>query len=118
MMVRSGGIQWPPLTLREYQIEAMETAVYPPGLEYPILGLAEEAGEVAGKYAKVIRDQHGELLPHDRMAMKKELGDVLWMLAAIAHELGYSLDEIGGDNLLKLADRKQRGTIQGSGDDR
>ena len=106
------------MNLNDYQQKALETAIYPEGtqkgLEYTILGLASEAGEVAGKYAKWIRD--GGEYPMDDIA--KELGDVLWMLACCAWEHGYSLEEVAQMNLDKLSSRKERGVLQGSGDDR
>ncbi len=106
------------MTFNEYQREAMKTAIYPKGLHYPVLGLTEEAGEVAGKLAKIIRDKGGEITTDDKVAIGKELGDVLWMCAAIAEELGFSLESVAEANILKLASRQERGVISGSGDNR
>ena len=85
---------------------------------YPTLGLANEAGEVAGKIKKIFRDKGGVIGDAERDALKSELGDVLWYLAQICTELGLSLDEVAAANLEKLASRQARGTIQGEGDTR
>lgn len=85
---------------------------------YPTLGLANEAGEVAGKVKKLFRDKGGQIGEADREALKQELGDVLWYLAQIATELGLSLQEIAEANLDKLFSRLERGQIKGEGDNR
>lgn len=85
---------------------------------YPTLGLASEAGELAGKVKKIFRDKGGVIGPEDREALKYELGDVLWYLAQIATELDLSLREVAEANLEKLFDRLERGAIQGEGDHR
>ncbi|RIH88001.1 nucleoside triphosphate pyrophosphohydrolase family protein [Calidithermus roseus] len=85
---------------------------------YPTLGLANEAGEVAGKVKKLFRDKGGQIGEIDREALKQELGDVLWYLAQIATELGLSLQEIAEANLDKLFSRLERGQIKGEGDNR
>ena len=103
------------MRFNEYQEEASKTAIYPEQYKivYPALGLAGEAGEVAEKVKKHIRD--GVLNVED---LKKELGDVLWYLAAIASDLGLSLDDVAESNLQKLRSRQARGVIGGSGDNR
>lgn len=106
-----------------YQYETGKTAIYPNDTEseavnYTLLGLANEAGEVLGKWKKVIRDKGGELDYESRKDMAKELGDVLWYLARAADELGYMLGDIAIANLKKLEDRAERGVIGGSGDSR
>ena len=109
------------LTLNRYQEGALETVVYPrqgDNLVYPILGLNGEAGELAEKLKKIIRDQDGEATPGKKEELARELGDVLWYVAACAHELGFELDDIARHNLDKLADRDQRDQLQGSGDNR
>lgn len=117
------------LDFNEYQKKAHETASYPCGTIgedahavnylYPALGLAEEAGEVAGKYAKAIRDNNGVVFDHDReTAIIKELGDVMWFVAELATCLGVKLEDVAQKNLDKLASRKARGVIHGNGDDR
>jgi NTP pyrophosphatase (non-canonical NTP hydrolase) len=107
--------------LNEYQEAALNTAVYPnqgANFAYPALGLAGEAGEVADKLKKVIRDNGGVLTDPVRDAVAKELGDVLWYVSVLAHEMDYSLEEIAQTNLDKLASRQERGVITGSGDNR
>lgn len=110
------------MTLDEYQKGTESTAKYPGkgnGFPiYPALGLASEAGEVADKIKKALRDDNGILTPERRSDVSKELGDVLWYVAQCSTELGLSLDEIGRANLEKLASRKNRGKISGSGDNR
>lgn len=85
---------------------------------YPTLGLANEAGEVAGKVKKIFRDKGGFISDADRQALKQELGDVLWYLAQICTELGLTLEEVAEANLTKLASRQERGQIRGEGDGR
>lgn len=85
---------------------------------YPTLGLANEAGEVAGKVKKLFRDKSGQISEEDRQALKYELGDVLWYLAQICTELDLSLQEVAEANLTKLFARLERGTIGGDGDKR
>ena len=77
-----------------------------------------EAGEVADKVKKVIRDRGGVFDADTREAIKLELGDVLWYVAQLASELGYDLDEVAEANLQKLSSRAARGRIGGSGDQR
>lgn len=105
------------LTFVEFQEKAKGTAVYPQGtdegLYYAVMGLAGEAGEVANKVKKLIRD--GILNPS---VVLDELGDVLWYCAAVASELDGDLSEVAQNNLDKLYDRLDRGVVQGSGDDR
>ena len=111
-----------------YQEKAHETANYPSGTIgkeahavnyiYPALGLAEEAGEVAGKFAKAVRD-NGGVFDCDRItSVSKELGDVLWFVAECCTVLGISMNDVAEQNIKKLADRKARGVISGSGDNR
>ena len=83
---------------------------------YPTLGLANEAGEVAGKVKKIFRDKGGFISDADRQALKQELGDVLWYLTQICTELGLTLEEVAEANLTKLASRQERGQIRGEGD--
>lgn len=108
------------MTLNEYQEFTSTTAVYPvdEGLWYTALGLAGEAGEVAGKVSKIIRDRNGIPTELDKKEIAKELGDVAWFLARLADELGYELAEIIDDNAAKLISRKERGVLGGSGDNR
>lgn len=108
------------MTLNEYQNKALETAQYPEAhrIIYPTLGLTGEAGEVSDKVKKVLRDFKGDFSEDRRRELAKELGDVLWYIATLSHDLGYSLEEIGEMNYAKLASRKQRGVIGGNGDNR
>jgi len=103
------------MNLSDYQDQAVDSAIYPRdyAITYPILGLVGEAGEVAEKWKKSLRDGVFDI---DNMA--KELGDVLWYLANISNDLGLDLGVIAQKNLDKLADRKARGVIQGNGDNR
>jgi len=109
------------ITLDEYQKRALTTYSREDqgsqiGIAYTSLGLVGEAGEIANKTKKILRgDYNAESIRDDLAA---ELGDVLWYLAVVAHEFGLSLNDIGQANLTKLASRKARGVIQGSGDHR
>ena len=109
------------MDFNEYQQAARETAQYPDmgrNIYYPTLGLAGEAGEVAEKIKKLMRDNDGIMTTERREALKKELGDVLWYVAAMCSELNLSMGQVAGDNVAKLRDRKSRGAIQGDGDNR
>lgn len=112
-----------PLSFHDYQSEAITTLIYPGsgeilGLSYVTLGLAGEAGEIAEKVKKIIRDKGGELSQVDRVELIKEVGDVLWYAAALCHELGGSLADTAQLNIDKLNSRKERGKLGGSGDNR
>ena len=112
------------MQLEDYQKLALSTAVYPKGLLgllYTTLGLAGEAGEVADKVKKIIRDSedpHAELSEEKRMEIAREVGDVLWYVATLSNELGFNLNHIATMNVNKLMSRKKRNMIQGSGDNR
>ena len=108
------------MTVNEYQEKAVSTAIYGAGskVNYPILGLVGEAGEIANKYKKVLRDTNGEMSPEQNIALRDELGDVLWYCAALAKDLGTDLQTICEMNLAKLAARKAANTLHGSGDKR
>ena len=108
------------MDFKDYQDKAQSTAIYPyeHKILYPALGLAGEAGEVANIVKKSIRDKDGLWSPEDRNAVAKELGDVLWYVAMVAADLNLDLDEIASGNIKKLLDRKNRGKLKGSGDDR
>ena len=103
-----------------YQQVAKQTAIYPreQAIIYPTLGLTGEAGEVANKVKKIIRDdgyKNNESLVQEISA---EIGDVLWYIAVLADDIGCKLSDIANANLEKLANRKKKGTIHGSGDTR
>ena len=109
------------MEMNSYQSAARKTAVYPDvgrNPIYPTLGLTGEAGEVADKVKKVIRDREGVFDADTREAIKLELGDVLWYVAQLSSELGYELNEVAEANLQKLSSRAARGCIGGSGDQR
>ncbi|MEK7647901.1 MAG: nucleoside triphosphate pyrophosphohydrolase family protein [Patescibacteria group bacterium] len=109
------------MTFQEYQEKSKLTAMYPAfgaGYVYPALGLASEAGEVAGKIKKIIRDFNGVVDAERKEQLRAELGDVLWYTAQLALQLDLSLDDIAEANIAKLLSRKDRGVIQGSGDAR
>lgn len=107
----------------DYQIATRETDAYPTdhGLALKALGLAGEAGEVANKVKKIYRDDQfyegtDRIYEQTRCEIFDELGDVLWYVAQVADELGFNLKEIAQANLDKLASRKERGVLHGSGD--
>jgi len=104
--------------MNEYQLKAGATDLQDGNLIYHVLGLTNEAGEVAGKVKKNIRDKGNVWDQVDRDALAQELGDVLWYLSRVASAVGYTLEEIAQMNLDKLASRKERGVIGGSGDNR
>ena len=109
------------MDLNDYQAAALSTAVYPnqgANFAYPALGLAGEAGEVADKLKKVIRDNDGVLTDQVRDAVAKEIGDVLWYVSVLAYEMDYDLNAIAQINIDKLASRQHRGVLSGSGDNR
>lgn len=108
------------MKLNEYQKSALETATYPEEYQvlYPSLGLAGEAGEVADKVKKVIRDDGGVMSEEKRQAIAMEIGDVLWYCAVLAHDLGFDLSKVAEMNIKKLRSRKERGVLGGSGDNR
>lgn len=98
-----------------------ETAIYPnrgKNIIYPTLGLSGEAGEVAEKVKKIIRDHKGVVTPEFKQEIVKELGDVLWYVAALSSELGVTMEEVAKLNMVKLLSRKKRGVISGNGDNR
>lgn len=123
------------MDFNEYQNKASSTAVYPFSVEvvYPALGLANEAGEVAGKIKKILRGDgltvatasnlpanqfFKELSTEKQLELVYEMGDVLWYLSALATDLGFSLEEIAQANIAKLFDRKERDVLKGNGDNR
>lgn len=108
------------MEMNEYQRQAAASAIYPRTMRgvYPTLGLTGEAGEVAEKVKKVIRDHGGEFSEEAKLEIAKELGDVMWYVAAIAGDLGFSLEQIAQLNLEKLASRQSRNRLHGSGDNR
>ena len=109
------------MTAEFYEMKAGQTAIFPKykALEYLALGLTSEAGEVAGKVKKLIRDgEDMEGFELKKIAIASEIGDVLWYCAMMAKEVGVPLNDIMKENLKKLHGRKVRGTLHGSGDNR
>ena len=109
------------ITGTEYQEKACSTAIFPKekATEYLTLGLTGESGEIANKVKKFIRDG----APPDEYEAKRieigyEIGDVMWYCAVLAAEMGMDLGHVMENNLRKLADRKARGALSGSGDNR
>lgn len=122
-----------PMTMTEYQKRTHETAVFPTcfvadrkedtGMVetrwvYCALGLVGESGEVAEKLKKVLRDNNGVISKEAKNLIAKELGDVLWYVSELATAVGLDLEYIACHNIQKLADRAERGVLQGSGDTR
>ena len=116
------------MTFDEYQKLAMRTDVLgdgtatdnvlEPAFIAKILGLPGEAGEVTEKFKKIIRDKGGTLTEEDKKDIAKELGDVLWYVAAISSYMGVKMNQIADTNISKLAGRKVKGTLKGKGDNR
>lgn len=119
------------INVDDYQKKAHETADYPSAYipteflagvsldwVYPVAGLSEEAGEVAGKFAKAVRDENGKISEKRKEEIVKELGDVCWFVAEICTVLHVDLSTVLQNNLEKLSSRKARGVIHGSGDNR
>ena len=109
------------MELNDYQSAALRTAAprdKPNEVFHLILGLIGEAGEIAEKAKKIVRDDASDFDQWDRDDIVKELGDTLWYLAVLADHFGVSLEDVGRTNIRKLADRQSRGVLGGSGDDR
>ena len=123
------------MTLNEYQQQAMTTCLpEAENFSYMMLNLVGEVGEFAGKVAKAIRKGQVKMKPNGipchvisakvqdvidyNDALKKEAGDILWQLSGLCSVMGWRLEDIAQQNLDKLADRKSRQVIDGSGDDR
>ena len=104
------------MNLNEYQMLAMRFRLPSANEDYAIMNLAGEAGEVLSLRAKAIRD--GVVYSEFQNNLMKELGDVLWHVAAVADDYDISLRDIATNNLLKLESRKARNVIQGNGDNR
>ena len=107
------------MNFNEYQEMAKSTAIYDKKHQilYPALGLAGEAGELANKVKKLIRDGYEKNKDY-RTEISAELGDVLWYIAVLASDIGIELSDIATNNIIKLKDRQARGVIGGNGDTR
>lgn len=110
------------MTLDEYQKKALVTAAFKDdefhNLTHWVLGITGEAGEIAEKVKKIVRDKGTKINDEDREELIKEIGDVLWYLAVFSEHLGYKFEEVGSRNIDKLQSRQQRGRLGGSGDNR
>lgn len=120
------------MKLNEYQEKAMQTCMPScDNVSYMLLNLQAEVGELSGKIAKAIRKEQLHIEGNDlvfyatatdediiqfRRDVAGELGDVLWQLSGLCFAMGFDLKEIAQKNLKKLADRQQRGVIDGDGD--
>jgi NTP pyrophosphatase (non-canonical NTP hydrolase) len=110
----------PSMTLNDYQQKALSTNINEGTYLFfdRMFGLVGEAGEMADKVKKWIRDDKADWEKLDKDLMVSELGDVLWYVATLAETLGFTLDEVAQRNVEKLADRHKRSAIKGSGDKR
>ncbi len=109
------------MNLNDYQKAALKTASpkdKKDELFNLLLGLSGEASEISEKARKIIRDHDSDFSKFDKEDLTKELGDVLWHVAVLAHYFDISLDEVGDKNIKKLASRLERGVLGGSGDNR
>lgn len=113
------------MNFKEYQEKAITTKIYDESIAIPycVLGITGEAGEVAEKVKKYLRDEfenysQGVMRSEMKTELSKEIGDVLWYLAALSQELGLELQDIAEQNIIKLQSRKDRGLLSGSGDNR
>jgi NTP pyrophosphatase (non-canonical NTP hydrolase) len=109
------------MTFDEYQAAAMRTARdfnEKNELFHLVLGIVGEAGEIAEKMKKVVRDHQTDESKVDRDDLAKELGDVLWYVAVLSKYFDINLEDVAQKNVAKLADRQKRNVLQGSGDDR
>ena len=110
------------MTFDEYEKRALTTVISTSDelkdTLHWVLGINGEAGEIAEKIKKILRDQNGQITERDKRELAKEIGDVLWYLAVFAHFLGFRFDEVAKNNLDKLSSRKVRGVLTGSGDNR
>ena len=113
------------MNMVDYSQQALSTDLFErtddiasPAMLEKVFGLCGEAGEVAEKFKKLLRDKGGQATDEDRRELAKELGDILWYINSVGSYLGYDLEQIAQMNLDKVLSRKQRGQTQGSGDNR
>jgi len=108
-------VQQEKMSFNEYQKKAFSTAMETAKNEpYMVMGLCGEAGEIANKAKKIIRD--GRIWNRDDLI--GELGDALWYISGEAEIHNITMQEVADYNIKKLFSRKERGVIQGSGDNR
>jgi NTP pyrophosphatase (non-canonical NTP hydrolase) len=112
-------------TFEQYDAFVKSMKAYPEkfAIIYPALGLSGEAGEIAEKVKKWIRDDgndatSSQISDERRHALLMELGDPLWYITSLAADLGFALQDVVDANEKKLTSRKERGVLQGSGDNR
>ncbi len=113
------------MTINEYSTQAMSTDLFEktdditnPAMLEKVFGLCGEAGEVAEKFKKLLRDKGGVASDDDKKELAKELGDILWYINSVGSYLGYDLEQIAQMNLDKVLSRKARNQTHGSGDNR
>lgn len=108
------------MTVNEYQNEAIKTKIYGSGMAiiYPSLKLNGEAGEVAEKVGKTMRDNNGVFTDEIKLEIAKEIGDVMWYCSALSEDIGFTLEEVCQLNLEKLRKRREENKIHGEGDNR
>lgn len=109
------------LSFNYYQKQSRKTAIYPNvnnNLNYVIIGLCGEVGELANKYKKIIRDYNNIINPEYNLKLIQELGDILWYISNIASELNINLSKIALMNLDKLKIRAMNNKLHGEGDER
>lgn len=110
------------MTLDEYQQLALKTSISHPDTLMDktiwVMGIAGEAGEVVEKWKKIVAYKDGVITDKDKQELKKEMGDVVWYVAVLAHSLGMSFEEVMKLNVEKLKDRMERGVTKGEGDNR
>ena len=113
------------LSMADYQMAAAETAIYAgageattEAINYTLLGLAGEVGEICNSFKKALRDDNGIVTAERAENLAKEAGDAYWYLVNFVNELGYPIELIAKQNLQKLKSRQARGVIKGSGDNR
>ena len=108
------------MDFNKYQNQSRKTAIYPKSAKviYPTLGLCGEAGEVAEKVKKTIRDNKGKFTSEKLNEIADELGDVLWYISNLSSDLGFKLDFVAERNIKKLKSRQIRNKLRGNGDNR
>lgn len=106
----------------EYQKQAQQSVIshVDPLMDKTIwvLGISGEASEIAEKWKKIVAYDDGEITSEKKADLAKEMGDVLWYLAAFSETLGISLQDVAEANIKKVLSRKNRGVTKGRGDDR